>query len=312
MPDPEPDSRSGEFSMDLPASVTALGEQLDGTGEIAPDPALFSEAGVFAAERERIFARPWMVADHATRLAEDGRYFRFDADSRSIVVTRDHAGRLHALRNVCIHAGYPVCDAEDGSGERLMCPYHGWEYALDGRLVEPELSSRIDPSRLRLTSYPVCVRDGLLFVAPSADPASDESIAGPLPAWLADGKVARRELHNTTWNWKLLLNFLGSRPHLFLAGPTDVDVHDRCVEFGPLSRVIVNSERAVLVRIIPRFAERTDLQLIEIALADASKGTASPAADDSVADELRRAAPPSSSGLDRAFFSWYWSLMSPP
>ena len=44
--------------MDLPASVTALGEQLDGTREIVPDPALFSEAGVFAAERERIFARP--------------------------------------------------------------------------------------------------------------------------------------------------------------------------------------------------------------------------------------------------------------
>ena len=139
--------------MDLPASVTALGEQLGGTGEIMPDPALFSEAAVFAAERERIFARPWIAADHATRLAEDGRYFRFDADSRSIIVTRDSEGQLHALRNACIHAGYPVCDAEDGSAERLMCPYHGWEYALDGRLVEPELSSRIDPSRLRLTSY---------------------------------------------------------------------------------------------------------------------------------------------------------------
>ena len=199
--------------MDLPAGVTALGEQLGQNGEIVPDPSLFNEAAVFAAERERIFARPWIVADHVTRLAEDGRYFRFDADSRSIVVTRDSDGRLHALRNVCIHAGYPVCDAEEGAAERLMCPYHGWEYALDGRLVEPNLSARIDPSRLRMTSYRVCVRDGLLFVAPSASPPSDESIAGPLPAWLADGKVTKRECHNTTWNWKFLLNFVGSRPH---------------------------------------------------------------------------------------------------
>ena len=53
--------------MDLPASVTALGEQLGGTDQIVPDPALFTEAGVFAAERERIFARPWIAADHATR-----------------------------------------------------------------------------------------------------------------------------------------------------------------------------------------------------------------------------------------------------
>ena len=293
--------------MDLPASVAAIGEQLDGTGELIPDPALFSEAGVFAAERERIFARPWMAADHATRLVENGRYFRFDADSRSIIVTRDGEGRLYALRNVCLHAGYPVCDAEDGSAERLMCPYHGWEYALDGRLVEPELSSRIDPSRLRLTSYRVCVRDGLLFVAPSAGLTSDESIAGPLPTWLADGKVTRRELYNTTWNWKFLLNFLGSRPLAFFAGPPDGG--DSCLEFGPLSRMIVNSERAVLVRVIPKFAERTDLQLIEIA-ADAQREAAASAADDPVADGLRRASMPSPSELDRNFFSWYWSLMS--
>jgi len=297
--------------MDLPASVTALAEQLGGAGEIAPDPALFSEAGVFAVERERIFGRPWIAADHATRLAEDGRYFRFDADSRSIIVTRDSGGHLHALRNVCIHAGYPVCDAEDGSAERLICPYHGWEYALDGRLVEPELSSRIDPSRLRLTSYRVCVRDGLLLVAPSVSPVSDESIAGPLPAWLADGKVTRRQCHNTTWNWKFLVNFVGSRPHLFFAGPTDADDHESCFEFGPLSRIMVNSRRAVLVRVIPKFAERTDLQLIEIASGDAPAETALPAADDAVAEELHRAGVPLSSGLDREFFTWYWSLMSP-
>ena len=297
--------------MDLPAIVTALGEQLDGAGEIVPDPALFKEAGVFAAERERIFARPWIAADHATRLAEDGRYFRFDADSRSVIVTRDSEGRLHALRNVCLHAGYPVCDTEEGASERLMCPYHGWEYALDGRLVEPELSSRIDPSRLRLTSYRVCVRDGLVLVAPTAGSASDESIAGPLPAWIAGGKVTRRELHSTTWNWKFMLNFLESRPDLFSAGMSAADADDRRFEFGPLSRMVVNSQRAVLIRVIPKFAERTDLQLIEIVTGEVTTETPSPAADGRVADGLRSAGVPSSSELDREFFGWYWSLMSP-
>ena len=295
--------------MDLPASVTALGEQLGGTGEIVPDAALFSEAAVFAAERERIFAQPWIAADHVTRLAENGRYFRFDADSRSIIVTRDDEGRLHALRNVCIHAGYPVCDAEEGAAERLMCPYHGWEYALDGRLVEPELSSRIDPARLRMTRYPVSVRDGLLFVAPSPGPVSDESIAGPLPAWLADGKVTKRASYNTTWNWKFLLYLLGSRPPLFFA--ESLNGQDSCLEFGPLSRITINSERALLLRVIPRFAERTDLQLIEIAAPDTSPEMSWPAASDPVADVLGRAGVPSSSELGREFFSWYWSLMSP-
>ena len=84
--------------------------------------------------------QPLLAVDHATRLSEDGRYFRCDAAPRSLIVTRDDGGRLHALRNVCIHAGYPVCEAEEGPAERLICLYHGWEYALDGRLVEPALS----------------------------------------------------------------------------------------------------------------------------------------------------------------------------
>src|SRR5260370_37548744 len=146
--------------MDLPVSVTELGEQLRGGREIAPDPALFSEPQVFGAERERIFQRSVMPLDHATRLSEDGRWFRCDAAARSILVTREAGGRLKALGNACIHAGYPVCEAEEGSAERLTCPYHGGEFALDRRLVEPELASRIDPSRLRLASYPVRVCNG--------------------------------------------------------------------------------------------------------------------------------------------------------
>src|SRR5260370_33574310 len=152
--------------MDLPVSVTELGEQLRGDREIVPDPALFSDPQVFGAEREGILQRSVRALDHETRLSEDGRWFRCSAAARSSWVTREAGGRLNALRNVCIHAGYPVCEAEEGSAERLTCPYHGWEFALDGRLVEPELSSRIDPSRLRLASYPVRVCNGLVFADP--------------------------------------------------------------------------------------------------------------------------------------------------
>jgi nitrite reductase/ring-hydroxylating ferredoxin subunit len=290
--------------MDLPASITASANSAR-DGEIVPDPTLFSEAAVFAAGRERIFAR--LDGRRPRDAASGNRYFRFDADSRSIIVTRDNDGRLHALRNVCIHAGYPVCDAEEGSAERLMCPYHGWEYALDGRLVEPNLSARIDPSRLRMTSYPICVRDGLLFVAPTASPPPDESIAGPLPAWLADGKVTRRECHNTTWNWKFMLNFVESRRICFSpVRPTPM--RTLAASAGPLSHILV-IQMQCFAR-VNRNAERSDLQVIEIASEDAPAEAASAAAGNIVADALRGAGVPCSSELDRKFFGWYWSLMS--
>jgi nitrite reductase/ring-hydroxylating ferredoxin subunit len=290
--------------MDLPASVTALGEQLLEAPDIAPDQALFDDANVFAAEREQIFSRPLMAVDHETRLAADAHFFRCDAASRSVIVTREEGGRLHALRNVCIHAGYPVCDAEEGPAERLICPYHGWEFALDGRLVEPRFSSRIDPSRLRLTGYPVLVRNGLILVDLSGKPAAVEECTASVPAWLAAAKVTGRARYSTTWNWKFLRHFLQSSPHLFLD-----DAPDDYLEYGPLSSMIVQSDRAVLLRVIPRFAEQTDFQVIEMAAGDPPEKPASAAALDVVSDGLRRA-DTSVSWFDRDFADWYWSLMS--
>ena len=182
--------------MDLPESVAAIGEQLDGGGAIAADPALLTGADVFAAERERLFLRPWVAVDHHSRVATPGRYVRVDAATRSILLSRDADGRLRALRNVCIHAGYPVCEAEEGPSERMTCPYHGWEFAADGRLVEPDLSRRIDPARLRLASHPVSVQGGLVFVDPSLAANHNEPAVpvatGMLPDWLAAGTVTAR------------------------------------------------------------------------------------------------------------------------
>jgi nitrite reductase/ring-hydroxylating ferredoxin subunit len=290
--------------MNLPAVIADLGEQLRGGGEVVPDPSLFCDADVFAAERERIFTRPLIAVDHQSRLAEDGRYFRCDGAPRPIILAREPGGRLHAMRNVCIHAGYPVCDAEEGSAERLICPYHGWEYALDGRLVEPDLSSRIDPSRLRLTTYPVNVRNGLIIIDLSGGTEAVEQDTRPVPAWLVAAGVARRELHTTTWNWKFLRHYLWSSPNLFFDDPPDSRL-----EFGPLSLMIAQSQRAVLLRIIPKFAEQTDFQVIEMVADSTSQRSDSAAAPDAVSNWLRQA-DTSSSWFDRHFAEWYWSLMS--
>jgi phenylpropionate dioxygenase-like ring-hydroxylating dioxygenase large terminal subunit len=215
------------------------------------------------------------------------------------------------LRNVCIHAGYPVCDAEEGAAERLVCPYHGWEFALDGELLEPAFSGRTDRSRLRMTRYRVCVRDGLILVdASGGEPSSDE-IAGPIPAWLSDGKVTGRASYSTNWNWKFVLDFLRRHPGLSFDEPSNRD-GDSCVEFGPLSWLMVRSDEVALFRVIPKFVERTDFQMIRMAVPDTSEKSAATA--DPVAEALRNAGEPSaadwSSRLDPGFFAWYWLLMS--
>ncbi|MGH7029436.1 MAG: aromatic ring-hydroxylating oxygenase subunit alpha [Stellaceae bacterium] len=299
--------------MDLPESVAAIGERLDGGGAIVPDPQLLTGADVFASERDRLFMRPWIAVDHATRLDQAERYFRFDAATRSILVTRAADGRLHALRNVCIHAGYPVCEAEEGAVERLICPYHGWEFTLEGRLVEPDLSARIDPARLRLASHPVCVRDGLIFVDLSGtadDPITAPVATAPVPEWLAEAEIIERTRYSTAWNWKLTLRMLQSSPHLVLDEPGD----DAPTVFGPLSLMMTQPRQAALLRIIPKSADRTDIQLIRMAPRGAPGQPAAVAGVDRLAAGLQQAgdadAVARSTELDHEFFAWYWSLMS--
>jgi nitrite reductase/ring-hydroxylating ferredoxin subunit len=292
--------------MNLPTSIVALEERLAGNGEVVPDPELFHDPEVLAVERERIFIRPSIAVDHVSRLAENRRYFRCDAAGRSILVTRDDDGRLHALRNVCLHAGYPICEAEDGSAERLVCPYHGWEYSLDGRLVEPELSARIDPARLRLARYRVGVRDGLILVDLSGGSGATPSEGTTLAPWLAAAAVCRRGRWSTAWNWKFALQFAKASPQLFL---DDLDQGEGWHAFGPLSLILMRPNRGALLQIVPKLVGRTDFQLVELAAPDVAPVVA--AAGDGIAVGLRRVAeaePPIS--LDRAFFAWYWSLFA--
>ncbi|MGH7047026.1 MAG: aromatic ring-hydroxylating oxygenase subunit alpha [Stellaceae bacterium] len=303
--------------MDLPESVAALGERLGETDEIVPDPQLLTGADVFASERDRLFMRPWIAVDHVSRLDGNERFFRFDAATRSILVTRDKSGRLRAMRNVCIHAGYPVCEAEDGAAERLVCPYHGWEFALDGRLLEPDLTARIDPARLRLANHPVAVGGGLIFVDLSApagadDPVLPAPIAACVPQWLADAEVTQRTRYTANWNWKYALQLVKSSPHLLFDAPGEAV----SAEFGPLSLMLARPHEAALLRVVPKSAARTDIQLTRMV----PRGTGSPitAAEPDRVDRLAEglqaagdaAAVDRSAELDRPFFAWYWSLMS--
>jgi len=290
--------------MDLPASVVNLGEQLRADDEIVPEPALFSDPQVFAAERERIFQRSVVALDHETRLSEDRRWFRCEAAARSLLVTREAGGRLHALRNLCLHAGYPVCEAEEGTGERLMCPYHGWEYSLEGRLVEPELSSRIDPARLRLASYPVRIFNGLIVVDPAGAGAADTAAAGSLPDWLATAGVTARQQFKTNRNWKFVRHLIQSSPQLFFNGSPD-----DCQAIGPLGLLFTQAESAVLVRILPKFAEQTDIHAIEMASGGTGGGAKFAVCENNIAEHLG-CAETGLSWFDRDFAQWYWTLVS--
>ena len=50
----------------------------------------------------------------------------------SLVLTRDSAGSLRALRNECPHQGATVCRTASSGEDHLECPNHFWVFDLAG------------------------------------------------------------------------------------------------------------------------------------------------------------------------------------
>ena len=297
--------------MDLPDEITAIGEQVEAGGAITPAAELFETYEVFAAELANLFVRPWLAADHASRLGADGDYFRVDIGGRSMVIAREAEDKIHAMRNACLHAGYRICEEEEGRGDHLFCRYHGWDYAIDGRLTDPMLRpEEEDRSRFRLPRYAMQIEKGLIFIDPSlAAPSPPEAKPIDLAAVpdLSESKIASRKRFQTTWNWKHLRHFLWSSDDLIFAGG-----HETEAEFGPLSKLLARNGDAALVRLIPRYAGHSDFELIRIA----KPGKNAPPADDARIEEALRVEGDRIVGtptgnLGRDFYEWYWAALKP-
>ena len=296
--------------MELPDAVKLIGEQVAGGGDIVPDPDLFEAYDVFSAELAQIFTQPWLAIDHASRLAATGDFLRADIGSRSVVLVRENAECIHAMRNACLHAGYRVCEEESGRTDRLFCQYHGWYYALDGKLTDPVMQPKMtDRSRFRLPRYAMQIQRGLILVdlskiAPDPPPAGPVEL-GDIPEDLGERAVARRQRYKTTVNWKPLRQFLWSSPGLVLGG----DGIDAAVELGPLSLVAMRDGDAALIRLIPRFPGQTEIEVVQLPKPGWLRNGAE--ADPIGEALLERGDDIAAAPLDRAFYAWYWPMMAP-
>lgn len=91
---------------------------------------------------------------------------------QSIALYRDATGQAHALANACPHKGVELHKGEV-HGDRLVCPYHGWEFDNTGQCVSiPYLPVEQKLPCAQARSFPTQENYGIVWVFPG-----DENLA---------------------------------------------------------------------------------------------------------------------------------------
>ena len=101
-----------------------------------------------------------------------------------LVLWRTRDGRARAFVDRCLHRNALLSKGEVFD-DCLGCPYHGWSYAADGRLVGvPSLGPSPAPE-LSLQTFPVIEQDGLVWVWLS--PRTPDKTPHRMPHWDTPG-----------------------------------------------------------------------------------------------------------------------------
>lgn len=205
------------------------------------------------AEMRALFQSLPMVAALSCDLPEPGDAITFDAAGPPILITRGKDGQVHAFLNACRHrAARVVKDCAHGS--RFSCPFHGWTYDLEGKLVGVPgkvAFEGLGTDQMRLRPVPVMEWAGLILVRanPDGEPIDAEAYFGPMADEIRQLGLERlvpvkKAVVNVAANWKFAQDTFFEGYHFASLHPTTVGVatihnctiHD---EFGPHQRVMM-------------------------------------------------------------------------
>ena len=165
-------------------------------------------------EYERLWSRVWQVAARLDEVPETGDYATYEIGDQSVVIVRVDQSTIKAYHNVCPHRGTAFAQGSGRFGNcRIMCPFHGWRWDLNGNnqfvLERQEFrGGQLRDSDVALRSVPVALFAGFVFINFDPNPPSFDEFIAPVRE-LIEG-LAIGDMHHYWWksiavpaNWKV-------------------------------------------------------------------------------------------------------------
>ncbi len=198
--------------------------ETDGTSRI-PFMA-YTDEELHKKELERFFYRKhWCYVGLEAEIPNPGDFKRTVIGERSVILVRDATGDINVVENVCAHRGMQFCRERHGNRKEFVCPYHQWNYTLQGDLqgvpfrrgvkqdgkVNGGMPADFKTTDHSLNKLKVAVRGGVVFASFDADVESFEDFMGPTMLAYFDRLFNGRKLtllgynrQRIPGNWKLM------------------------------------------------------------------------------------------------------------
>jgi benzoate/toluate 1,2-dioxygenase subunit alpha len=97
---------------------------------------MFTDPELFELEMKHIFEGNWIYLAHESQIPNANDYFTGYIGRQPIVITRNKEGQLNCFINACSHRGATLCRTKKGNRAVMTCPFHGWSFNNDGKLIK--------------------------------------------------------------------------------------------------------------------------------------------------------------------------------
>ena len=183
----------------------------------------------FQQELDNMWRKTWHIAGLAYQAPDSGDYLVAEVGPESVIVVRRADGSFSGYFNVCPHRGARVSEGPYGYAERFTCPYHGWQFDLDGRVVNVPGADdfmRGNPcEKLGLQSVVVEELFGMVWFNMDSDCESlaqylGENITTEIGAYRIEEMVRVLDMTAATdCNWKVLSDNFNEAYHVQIVHP---------------------------------------------------------------------------------------------